>query len=273
MSTDVVVRSSHTTEYAWPCPEFFEHFRGTRKRLLLLDYDGTLAPFSPQRNRAFPYPMIPELLAYIMNNCNTRVVLISGRGAREIPSLLGLDPHPEIRGSYGLEQLHANGRYIVAEIPEEARRALAEADRWLRSTGLSNLAEIKTGAIAIHDRALSPAESNRVKTAVYQVLSPLALEHNLLLQPFDGGMKLRAPIYSKGDVVNSIISEYGPGTPVAYLGDDLADEDAFRALYGRGLSVLVRPRWRFTAAQMWLRPPQEVMQFLNSWTHACGGEV
>ncbi|MGH9571319.1 MAG: hypothetical protein ACRD4F_16865, partial [Candidatus Angelobacter sp.] len=59
----------------------------------------------------------------------------------------------------------------------------------------------------------------------------------------------------------------------AYLGDDLTDEDAFQAINGRGLSVLVRPAWRSTTAQAWLRPPGELIQFLNDWIHACGGDV
>lgn len=271
MSTDFIAAAS--IEQAWPCAEFFEGFIFSEQRVLLLDYDGTLAPFSPLRNEVFPYPMISELLSCIMSSCRTRVVLISGRSAREIPPLLGMDPHPEIRGAHGLERLHVDGRYEVSEIGDEAREALAEAISWLSSAGLSKLVEIKAGAVAIHHRGLSPAEETHIKAAVYQVLAPLAVENHLSLKPFDGGVELRAPVYNKGDVVRSIISEYAPDTPIAYLGDDTSDEDAFRALWGRGLSILVRPLWRSTDAQMWLRPPLEVVHFLVNWIRACGGEV
>jgi trehalose 6-phosphate phosphatase len=62
-----------------------------------------------------------------------------------------------------------------------------------------------------------------------------------------------------------------PDTPAAYLGDDATDERAFRAISGRGLSVLVRPSWRQTAAELWLRPPEELLDFLNRWLEALRG--
>jgi len=57
--------------------------------------------------------------------------------------------------------------------------------------------------------------------------------------------------------------------PVAHLGDNESDEDAFRVLRDRGLSVLARPRWRETAADLWLRPAIELSAFLHDWLQAC----
>ena len=50
-----------------------------------------------------------------------------------------------------------------------------------------------------------------------------------------------------------------------------SDEEAFRVLNGRGLTALVRTQYRFTAAQVWLRPPDELIAFLNGCAEACGG--
>jgi trehalose-6-phosphatase len=73
---------------------------------------------------------------------------------------------------------------------------------------------------------------------------------------------------NKGGAVEAILAEAGTGGPVAYLGDDLGDEAAFRAVKRvgpRGLSVLVRREWRETAAEVWLRPPGELKGFLERW--------
>ena len=59
---------------------------------------------------------------------------------------------------------------------------------------------------------------------------------------------------------------------MAYLGDDLTDEAAFRALDERGLGVLVRPKLRATSADIWIRPPEELLDFLRSWLRAEGVE-
>jgi len=56
---------------------------------------------------------------------------------------------------------------------------------------------------------------------------------------------------------------------VAYLGDDNTDEAAFLALQGRGVSILVRPTWRETAAKYWLQPPDELLDFLGLWLKTC----
>jgi trehalose 6-phosphate phosphatase len=255
-----------------PCDLFFEQLCRSRVRVLLLDYDGTIAPFSANRHRAVPYPTVPELLDCIMSTCRTRVALISGRAAREIPSLLGLHPHPEIWGTYGIERLLADGHYSVAPLGDDEQRTLEEADAWLQQEGLNEFLELKPGALAVHWRGLSPWQVEEVKAAAYRVLLPFA-RPNLMLSEFDGGVELRLCTRDKGDVVRTVLAEHGGGVPMAYLGDDSTDESAFRVMNGRGLTVLVRTTYRFTAAQTWIRPPKELVQFLTNWVRACGGDM
>ena len=92
---------------------FFRSFADAKKPTLLLDYDGTLAPFRKQRNWAVPYPGVPEILEQIVSSTATRVVVISGRAAREIPKLLGTKQPIEIWGSHGMERLLPDGQYSV----------------------------------------------------------------------------------------------------------------------------------------------------------------
>jgi trehalose-phosphatase len=78
---------------------------------------------------------------------------------------------------------------------------------------------------------------------------------------------------NKGEAVEAILAEAGGqgAGPVAFLGDDITDEAAFRAVrrLGRlGLAALVRLEWRETAAEVWLRPPAELMAFLERWLQA-----
>ncbi len=252
---------------------FFDDVARAESRALLLDYDGTVAPFSADRSRAFPYPSVPELLDCIMSTCRTRLALISGRPAREVPGLLGLNPHPEIWGTYGVERLYADGRYERQYLSDAALHAMAEADAWVEEEGLKGVAEIKPGALAVHWRGLNANDVEDVRTRAYRALSRFTSRSGLSLGEFEGGLELRFRASNKGDAVQAILSEIGPQVPVAYLGDDVTDEDAFRALNGRGLTVLVRPISRFTAAQLWLRPPAELVQFLSDWIRACGGDM
>src|SRR5690349_16427489 len=139
------------------CGLFFERVSQAPARALLLDYDGTLAPFTPDRTRAFPYREIPELVSQIMRH-RTRVVLISGRPATELLFLSGIHPHPEIWGSHGAERLHPDGSYEIESPPPRQRAGLQAANRALCSAGLAARMESKPGAIAIHWRGLAAEE-------------------------------------------------------------------------------------------------------------------
>lgn len=248
---------------------FFDQLRHASKSALLLDYDGTLAPFTPDRTRAFPYREIPELVSEIMQT-STRVVLISGRAATELLFLSGIHPHPEIWGSHGSERLYPSGSYEVEAPPPQQRVALQIANKSLRSAGLAPRMETKPGAIAIHWRGLPSTERTAIETKVNKLCDPLIKDYGLELLPFDGGLELRAPGKHKGDAVSAILEECGNEVAAAYLGDDQTDENAFRAIKGRGLGVLVRAEPRPTLADVWLRPPDELGRFLRDWLAARG---
>jgi trehalose 6-phosphate phosphatase len=254
------------------CASFLERLRDATSRALLLDYDGTLAPFTPDRTRAFPYREIPELVANIMRH-DTRVVLISGRPATELLFLSGIHPHPEIWGSHGSERLLPDGSYEVDTPVPRQRAALQTALHSLRSVGLESRTETKPGGLAVHWRGLSPEERVVIETKVRSLFSSLIEDHGLHLLPFDGGLELRASGKNKGDAVTAILAESGPDVAAAYLGDDQTDENAFRAIKGRGLSILVRSEPRPTMADLWLRPPDELGRFLRDWLVACGAEI
>src|SRR5438046_9995705 len=130
---------------------FLDRLRSASARVLLLDYDGTLAPFSADRNLAFPYPEIPDLLARIIAE-GTRVVLISGRPARELLLLSGIHPHPEIWGSHGLERLLPDGSYQVEPPSTDHQSSLKAAVHSLNGCGFSSHVEVKPGGIAVHWR-------------------------------------------------------------------------------------------------------------------------
>src|SRR5688572_20553277 len=129
------------------CSWFFDSVAAAKNRVLLLDYDGTVAPFCVDRRRAFPYPPLPGLLRQIMTTCNTRLIVVSERSALTIASLLGLDPQPEIWGTYGIERLHADGRYEGPEVTDESLQSLAAAEADLQGENLGELIEARPGAV------------------------------------------------------------------------------------------------------------------------------
>lgn len=239
------------------------------RSLLLLDYDGTLAPFHTERDQAWPYPGVAALLQEIVRNRRTRVVIISGRDVSDAISLLGIQPRPEFWGLHGLQRQKPDESAEISDLHERIPEALSAADHWLGYQQLRSAAEFKTGSIAVHWRGLGECEAEAVRGRVLLGWMPIAERFGLDLLEFDGGVEIRPPETDKGEAVHALLREVAPETPAAYLGDDTTDEPAFRAINGRGLSVLVRPQWRETAAQLWLQPPEELLDFLTQWLEVC----
>jgi trehalose 6-phosphate phosphatase len=251
---------------------FFRLLARSRKSVLLLDYDGTLAPFRPERDSAVPYPGIPRLLEKILSCTDTRMVVVSGRAAREIPSLLGARLPLEIWGSHGMERLLPNGSYRVNKLDSRVATALAKAADALEASGLSDRIEMKPGGLAVHWRGLDAAMVAEAYTLALRVMQPVAFSAGFAILNFDGGIEMRVRMPNKGDVVRTIIKEQGGAAPIAYLGDDVTDEEAFTALNPFGVTVLVRQQYRSSSAQFWICPPDELTSFLEDWLRACGGE-
>lgn len=178
----------------------------------------------------------------------------------------------EIWGSHGRERLLASGQRTTVPIAEAALEALSRAERLLEDAGLTARCETKAGCIAVHHRGLDPKEAERIRQEVTHIWSQAASTSELELKPFDGGLEFQVPGISKGTVIRHVLEEEeGAGDPIlAYLGDDLTDEDAFAELRGKGLCVLVRPEFRPTQADLWLQPPSELLDFLERWNVITG---
>jgi trehalose 6-phosphate phosphatase len=249
--------------------QFLQDVGHSKQSVLLIDYDGTLAPFSVDRQKAVPYPGVGSTLQEIVDSGRTRLVIVTGRRADEVNPLLGLHPEPEVWGSHGLQRLRQDGTSEMPELDPKALQALADAERWLSYQGLDHMAEPKPGSLAVHWRALDENAATELRSRILLGWVPLAERSSLTVLEFDGGVELRIPDWDKGSAVRTILQEVGRDTPVAYLGDDMSDESAFRALQGRGLTVLVRRERRRTAAQEWLKPPEELLDFLARWRNAC----
>jgi trehalose 6-phosphate phosphatase len=259
-----------TSEAAERLDDFFGGFAEGARPLLLLDYDGTLAPFRVDRFQARPWAGVRELLGRVQGQCRTRMVVITGRPAAEIAPMLGLDPPLEVWGLHGAERLYPGGRRELEQAPAATQQKLEELRKDLKRDSLGGLFEDKANGVVMHWRGATRKQAAQIEQRTRELFEPLARMEGLALLEFDAGLELRAG-RNKGGAVEAILAEAGGVGPVAFLGDDLSDEAAFRAVRRigkRGLSVLVRREFRETAAEIWLRPPGELLCFLERWEKA-----
>jgi trehalose 6-phosphate phosphatase len=247
--------------------DFLSRLSKARSRALLLDYDGTLAPFTCSAAQARPYPEISDALHRIQRYTDTRLVIVTGRRASDIPKLLNLTDI-EVWGCHGIERISRDGSYEIARIDARLLSAIETASQLIACEGFSNLVERKPASIAIHWRGKEHIAENILRR-MRHIWSIVPDRADLRFAPFDGGIEIRVASIDKGDAVRRILRDLGPDAAMAYLGDDLSDEDAFGALTRRGLNVLVREHCRPTLADAWIKPPAELLEFLRGWLSAC----
>lgn len=249
---------------------FFSAVQEAPSALLLLDYDGTLAGFRVDRFKARPWAGVLALLRRIQRQGRTRIAIVTGRPAEEIPRMLPLEPPLEVWGLHGAERLYPDGRRELEEQALAVRQTLEELRQRLNRDALGGLFEDKPNAAVMHWRGHPPEQAREIERRARALFEPLAQMDGLRLLEFEAGVELRAG-RDKGGAVEAILHESEPGVAATYLGDDLTDEAAFRAVnvaHGPHLSVLMRQVERATDADVWLQPPSELREFLTRWAAA-----
>ncbi|HEY0832559.1 MAG TPA: trehalose-phosphatase [Azospirillum sp.] len=232
---------------------------GDRRPAVFLDYDGTLTPIVDRPELAALDPATRAAVAALAGRCP--VAVVSGRDLDDVGALVGIESLV-YAGSHGYDM---RGPRLRTQIGLEYVPALdaAEADLRARLAGVPGvLVERKRFAIAVHTRLADAA----AKPAVADVVRAVAAGHTDLR--ITGGKEiheLRPNLpWDKGRAVLALIDALGLRDAVPlYLGDDETDEDAFRALEGRGVGVRVMDPPGPTAAGWSLRDPAEVRAFLE----------
>ncbi len=242
--------------------DFWPRMIAAGKPLLALDYDGTLAPFQVNRFEARPLPGVVELLRDISETGRTFLAVISGRVVEELASFVS-GSRAILVGSHGFEILRP-GRGVSIIKPTTVQREGLEAA--VRELGLNagQRLEIKPASVAFHTRGMEKTKAAELEAGVHAAWSQLAARHDLQCRRFNGGVELRSSGRDKGDALLALLDEAGADFST-YIGDDDTDEDAFRALDGRGIGIKVGGPDGETAARGFLRDCRAVKTFLEVW--------
>lgn len=243
---------------------FWTAIKRTEPRILMLDFDGTIAPFKASRFEVRPYPGVSERLEALSKRA-CRIVVISGRPAKSLPSLLGTSIPLEIWGAHGAERLLPDGTFVPPKLSEQTREGLRQAHWQALLSMPPTRIERKSVSVAVHWRGLPLKERVALRKGIEERWRAIANRFGLSMRPFDGGLEIIASGVNKGTAVKTLLEEAGERWIAAYLGDDQTDESGFEVLKGRGLSILVRSRWRITGAEAWIAPPEELLHFLEGW--------
>ena len=234
---------------------------GGRRPAVFLDYDGTLTPIVARPEQAELAPEVRAAVALLAGRCP--VAVVSGRDRQDVARRVGVDGLV-YAGSHGLDiagtDLGFEQPAAVAALP--ALGAAAAALERSLATVAGAQVERKRFAISVHYRNVDETEVPRVRRAV---AAELARHHELRGASGKKVLELRPDVdWDKGHAVRWVVDALGrPRHPAFYLGDDLTDEDAFRALYRDEIGIYVGADARPSAARYRLDGPAAVLALLE----------
>ena len=234
---------------------------------VFLDYDGTLTPIVDHPDRAVLSETMRSTVEELSRRCT--VAIISGRELPDIKRLVGLQ---EIfyAGSHGFEIEGPRNSPLQKEQATDLLPVLDSVEQELRER-LGKIAgvlvERKKFSVAAHFRKVREGNELVVEDIVNQLLARHPELRKLCgKKVYDLQPKVD---WDKGKAVLWLLQKLGldrPDVLPIYIGDDVTDEDAFMALAGRGVGIVVRNGPRGTAAQYSLQNAGEVRHFLQLLT-------
>jgi trehalose 6-phosphate synthase/phosphatase len=238
-------------------------FKSARKRLLFLDYDGTLVPFARYPKQAAPSQELLDLLETIASHDGNELVIISGRNYEELNEWFSnISVHLvaehgasiKLKGSQWLHENASNQNW--KELIRPSLQLFTE-----RCPG--SFIEEKRYSLAWHYRTVDPdlgfTRSRELLDSLFHLV------RNAQLNVVEGNkvMEVRIVGVDKGTAARKI-AELFPADFIMAIGDDKTDEDMFAAL--KDSAVTLKVGNALTAAQYNIPSHNDVINLLKQLT-------
>lgn len=237
--------------------------------LLLLDYDGTLTPIVATPSKAIIHKDTKELLKKLSRSSYCKTGIISGRKLEDIKNIVGLDGII-YAGNHGLEiegpkikfesQISPRLKSIICNIAINMRKRLS---------GIKGaLIEDKGLTLSIHYRLVGKKDVPAFEKIIFEVINPYIARDKIKVNSGKKVYEIKPPVkWDKGKAALRFLSrqQFISGVknvlPI-YIGDDVTDEDVFKALKRKGLTVFVGKPGN-SKADYYLKNTEEVTKFLR----------
>ncbi len=236
--------------------------------MLFLDYDGTLTPMAPTPSQALIPPQVRKTLLEFSRTPGCSLAVVSGRALADIRKMVGV-PGIFYVGNHGLE---IEGPDISFEnlMTPDTRVVMGKikADLEQRISGIPGaFLEDKHFTLSLHYRLAEEKKEPVVRKIFTQVCRPLARGKKIKVSFGKKVLEVRPPfVWDKGNAVSWLLAKRryaakGKEILPFGVGDDVTDEDVFKALKGKGITVVVG-KGRRSVARYYVENPAEVHRLI-----------
>ena len=238
--------------------------RNGKHLVVLLDFDGTLCEFEADPAAVQLPAGVREVLVGLQRHAT--VGIVSGRRLHDVRERVGIDGI-FVAGLHGMEIEGLGERFVHPDM-EKAQAAVAEVSEGLRAIASrlpGAFVEEKGASVALHFRE-TDLHGQRIAVEEFGILAAPLIERGVLrLMRGSYVLELLPNIdWNKGHAVQWILDrveqQKGPVFAV-YIGDDVTDQDAIRAVEGEGLAIAASDR---VSADIRIDGPPAVARFLRA---------
>jgi trehalose 6-phosphate synthase/phosphatase len=240
--------------------EIGHKFRHAHRRHLLLDYDGTLVPLTKYPKLAIPDKDLLRLLNTLSSDTKTEATIISGRDSETLDQWFK-DLPINLIAEHGAAMRMKDGQWQVEkELDQSWKPRIRPTLELFTQRSPGSFVEEKTHTLVWHYRNVDPdlgfVRSRELLDSLHHLL------RNTPLNVVDGNkvIEVRLSGVDKGTVAARLLEtkEYDF---VLAVGDDKTDEDMFRALTDKAVTIKIGPG--STAAKYSVSNQAEVIQLLQ----------
>jgi trehalose-phosphatase len=238
--------------------------------LLLLDYDGTLTPIAEMPEKAVISKEAKELLQGLSKNHNCKLAIISGRSLRDIKNIVGIKDII-YAGNHGLEiegpeikfknRVPGRLKLIIKRINDELVNKLSKIKGvFIEDKGLT---------LSVHYRLVDKKDISLVSDIFTEVTKPYIAQNKIKINSGKKVYEIKPPVeWDKGKIVSWLMRRQrfeqrrNRVFPI-YIGDDITDEDAFKVIRDKGLTIFVGSPKK-SNARYYLKNTREAIKFLRA---------
>ncbi len=238
-------------------------YKKSKKRLLLLDYDGTLATFRSDPLTTAPTETLYDILDKLCADSASRVVLISGRRKDILNKWFG---------KYSIDMVAEHGAWYKKD--DKKWRQFAKLDvSWKedlrpifnqftdRTPG--SFLEEKNYSLAWHYRKTDPGLAEMRKHEFMDKLGHAIYGENLQIMEGNKVLEVRNLGVNKGLAAKIWLADKWDF--IMAIGDDYTDEDTFKAMPESAFTIKVG--FNETAAKYNVTTVEDVLRLLKKLTH------
>ena len=237
----------------------------TKKRLIFLDYDGTLVAFKANVADASPDTELYSLLDQLAEDPANQVVLISGRKHENLSNWFD-DRNIYLIAEHGAWHKQQNTRWHkIQGLSDHWKQDIYPIMETYVDRTPGSFIEEKTYSLAWHYRKAQKGLGELRANELMNNLKYQANDKGLQLLPGDKVLEIKNMEINKGKAALTLTAN-GDYDFIMAFGDDYTDEDLFKALPDSAITIKVGSN--ISAAKFYLRNPTEVRRFLFDLTES-----